>query len=549
MELELQRMTLDEKIGQMLCAYITDEQEIFAMAGNGTLGALYTNPKGNTVEEAVDWINRLQAAAKYPILLCEDFEEGVRSIGTWLPTFMGIGATGDPLWSGKAGQVTARELKALGYGLIGSPVVDINTNPENPIINTRAYGSDAANVAKLAVAYIEAVQSEGLIATCKHFPGHGDSSLDSHREMAILHHDMERMEAVELLPYAQAIAAGVDAIMTSHLGFPAIEPDPRLPATLSGKILGGLLRGRMGFEGLILTDSMEMWAIKHNFTMEEWTALAVEAGVDILIVHFPSKVHAVLRQGVEEGRISPAKIDEAVSRIVKYKKRAIRPNLYPLELAAAKSVIGNETHRQIAEDLAAAGVTCLGDSALVGRVAQDGGRFLLVTMANEPRKSVGGKFAYETGRLGYKEQFEVTEEEPGYSALIDSGLPMARLLREKLGDRLEVVHYCGEPSGDLIAKAQAADCVILNLSVVNSSFSEHSAKLPERERGLCRELLQAASRSVLISTGNPYAVRNLEEPDCTVFTYGLCPASLRAAVRGLVGEAAFAGRLPVQLHV
>lgn len=538
-------MTPDEKIGQLLCTYINDEDEVFDMACRGILGALYTNTPGKTIDEAANWINRIQETAKYPLLLCEDFEEGIKKFGTWLPTFMGIGATHEPVNACKAGSVAGRELKALGYGLIGSPVVDINTNPKNPIINTRSFGRSPGLVSDMAVSYIKAVQNEGLIATCKHFPGHGDSSLDSHRELPVLEHGMERLEAIELAPYRNAIKIGAKAIMTSHIVVPAVENDIRLPATLSRNVLTGLLREKMGFKGLIVSDAMAMWAITKNFSTDEWASLAIEAGIDILIVSYPMEAFKAVKKAVMSGKISMERIDESVKRIIAYKGSVLNNKMYPLDVSRAKSIIGSEEHAKIAEEIASAGVTCTGDGVNLEKIREEGGKILLLTLTNSSRKYHDGVYTYSMGVPGRRASYiEASEEFPGDSVFYDSGLSVAKLLKSKLGESLDVVHYCGQDKDWLAEKANKAGCIVINISVINQSYNENSAKLPDDEKEICRMLLKTPCKKVILSTGNPYAVCDLSGQNCTVFTYSLCKASLDAAVRGLTGEMQFRGKVP-----
>jgi len=544
-----EQMTLDEKIGQMLCTYVNDNEEVFAMARQGTIGALYTYTPGNSVEEAVSWINDLQSQAKYPLMLCEDFEEGVVRFGTWLPSFMGIGATASTESAARAGRVIGRELHALGFGLMGSPVVDVNTNPANPIINTRSFSSSPEWVSDLALAYIAAVEKEGVIATCKHFPGHGDSSIDSHRELAVLRHSLARMEAVELLPYTRAIQAGLKSIMTSHLAFPAIEADEHLPVTLSKNVLTGFLRQKMGFQGLILSDAMEMHAIKKNFSPEEWTALAINAGIDMLIVSYPAQAHAAIKKGVQSGTIPEGKIKEAAARIARHKEQVMGGIRYPLDLTQAAAVIGSPEHAQIAAQIAADSVTCVGDPVNLPQISANGGHILLVTFTNVVRTCQNDAFKYTTGVLGIPDRRKVlvaTEDSPGNSDKLDASLRFARSMRQRLNDRLEVIHYDGQDLGWLREKVRRASCTVILASVINQSYNPNSGKMPDAESQVCAALLQTGGRTVLVSAGNPYAVRHLSGQSSTIFTYCLCPASLEAAVRGLTGEMDFVGKLPIK---
>ncbi len=540
----IKNMSLDEKIGQMLCTYVNNEDEVFDMAYKGILGALYTYPPAKSIDETIDWINKIQAITKYPLLLCEDFEEGVKRFGTWFPTFMTIGATRKQIYAYKVGSVVGKELNALGYRLIGSPVVDINTNPNNPIINTRSFGGSPELVSNMAVSYINAIQSEGLIATCKHFPGHGDSSFDSHRMLPVLEHSIERLETVELVPYKNAIKADVKAIMTSHIIVPAVEKNITIPVTLSKNALTRLLREKMGFKGLIISDAMAMWAITKNFTTEEWVSLAIEAGIDILIVSYPMEVHTAVKKAVMSGKISLNRVDESVKRIIGYKSRILNDNLYPLNINRAKSIIGRKEHLKIAEEIAAAGVTCIGEPINLKKISEEGCKILLVTLTNTSRKYHNGMYIYSIGNIGSEMHIEVSEDVLDDIVFYDSGLLIAKLLKDKLGESIDVIHYCKQDKSWLAEKAKEVDCIIINISVINLPYNECSAKLPYDEKETCNMLLEIPCKKVILSTGNPYAVLEMKGQNCTVFTYSLCKASLIAAIKGLIGEMPFRGQLP-----
>jgi len=243
----LEQLTPQELVGQLVLSGVGERRdEILRLAGEGKVGALIFYGKDMPdPKSAAQLANEFQRQSKVPVLIAADFEAGTGFImrgGTKLPSNMAIGATGSVDLAQKCGAVTAKEARAVGVHWIFAPVVDVNINPENPIINIRSFGSDPEEVARLSVAWISGCQSNGCLATAKHFPGHGDTSEDSHRVMPVVPHDMERMWRVELKPFQAAINAGVASIMTAHIHFPAIDPTPGLPATLSHKILTELLR-------------------------------------------------------------------------------------------------------------------------------------------------------------------------------------------------------------------------------------------------------------------------------------------------------------------
>src|ERR1700730_1468990 len=264
-------------------------------------------------------INHLQALAKVPLWITADFEGGVglRFIGaTRLPRAMAIGATGNPEMAYQAGRIAAEEARALGVHVNFYPVVDVNNNARNPIINIRSFGGSRELVSRMARAFIRGSQEHGEMATAKHFPGHGDTSTDSHLELPIIDADRARLNAIELPPFQAAIEEGVGGVMSAHIALPQIEPE-KLPATLSPKILTGILRDDLNFRGVIFTDAMNMRGISAHFPEGEAAVRAVKAGADVLL--YPPSVEQAflgLKHAIESGEIKESRMDESVRRIL-----------------------------------------------------------------------------------------------------------------------------------------------------------------------------------------------------------------------------------------
>src|SRR6266478_5243054 len=325
---ELKKMSIDEKIGQLIAVglnstYLNQDSAAFQdlrhqIVDNHVGGiVLFRGP----VYESVMLVNRMQQLAKYPLLIAADLEAGpgMRFDDTVnFPWNMAVGATGNPDYARRQGEVTAREARALGVQQIYAPVVDVNNNAANPVINVRSYGEDPNDVARFAAAFTQGAQSGGVIATAKHFPGHGDTATDSHRGLPEIDVARARLNAVELVPFQAAINAGVGSVMVGHIGLPqidptAIKPLPRetkgkpldtdeageiikekatLPATLS-PVVGGILRNDLKFPGMIVTDALSMSGLTIYFTQEEAAARALEAGADLLLK--PADADASLR--------------------------------------------------------------------------------------------------------------------------------------------------------------------------------------------------------------------------------------------------------------
>ncbi len=306
---------------------------------------------GGSAAEVGVRTQQLQSLAKYPLLMAADIEEGVGqrfSGATWFPPPMALGqiAREDlPLavdLARQMGESIAQEATAIGLNWLLAPVVDVNNNPANPVINVRAFGESAQTVAALTSAFIEGARAFPVLTSAKHFPGHGDTDMDSHLSLPVVPHDFERLQALELVPFERAIASKVDSIMTAHLQLPNV--DPEYPATLSKVTLSGLLRQDMGFDGLIVTDALVMGGITQHYGADEAAVLAVEAGVDVLLM--PENVEgaiAAVCAAVNEGRIEPAVILRAVERIWRAKAQNCRLTRHRLFFAARLAAAGRAT--------------------------------------------------------------------------------------------------------------------------------------------------------------------------------------------------------------
>lgn len=317
-------------------------------------------------------VTDLHATVGVPLLIATDQEGGVvRRVvptaampATAIPAAARVGAVGDPRLAVDLARVVARELRSLGIRMNFAPVADVLTNENNPVIGSRAFGSNPETVAEMVAATVRGLQSEGVSAVAKHFPGHGDTVQDSHQEAAYLPHGLDRLRRVELVPFVEAIDAGVDAIMTGHITVPAVSRSA-LPATLDPTIVTGLLRERLGFNGVIVSDSLTMAAVTRYYEPQEVAVRAVEAGVDILLrPGRPRVVQDALLEAVADGRIPESRIDQSVRRILRLKveRGLLRigpgepPRLLPTaDLIPAAIEMGTPAHQAIVEQVFAEG--------------------------------------------------------------------------------------------------------------------------------------------------------------------------------------------------
>jgi beta-N-acetylhexosaminidase len=551
----LAKMTLDEKIGQLIftsfnAAYMsTDSDEferlrhlvrdlkvggIHVFGSAEALPQVMLNPvwgggpasrKGDPYAAATT-LNRLQSASAIPLLTSGDFEGGAAYIlngATRLPRAMVIGATGDEQMAFKAGVVAATEARAVGVNIDFYPVVDVNNNPRNPIINLRSFGEDPAFVSKMALAYIKGVQSTGAFATAKHFPGHGDTNVDTHLGLAVINHPREHLDQVELVPFKAAIAAGVDAVMSSHIVLPALDPTPGIPATLSRPILTGLLRDELKFNGLIFTDSMTMDAISKMFSHDKAAAMAVKAGVDF-VLHSPDDDAAFrgIKAAVAAGEIGESQINASVERILRAKARLGLHLNRQVDVAAIADRFGTRANAQVAQEINDRGLTLIKDerNQVPLAVARDANVLYLSVLD------------YASGwREGIPSRTMVPELRKRWP----------NLTTVEVTDRTTASEY------ELIrALTKNADAVVAGVFVRIASFSGRM-DLSQPQIALLDSVAAQNKPFVTVCFGNPYTATFLPKLPAVILGYEFSDFTERAAAKALAGEIPVGGKLPISL--
>lgn len=355
---EVQSMSLEEKIGQMLMAGVTGrtaDKEAKRMIAEAHVGGviLFRDNLSGGPRAAAELLNGLKAANQgnpVPLFFSVDQEGGrvsrLPKEFEPMPPAAVVGRTGEARLAEQMGVLIARELKLLGFNVNFAPVLDVNSNPQNPVIGDRSFGDNPALVSEMGTAVMKGLQHERIIPVVKHFPGHGDTSVDSHLDLPVIHKSLEELEALELVPFRAAVESGADAVMIAHILFPELDPDA--PASLSGKIIGGLLRDKLGFDGVVITDDLTMGAVTETYSVEEAAIRSVEAGSDIVLVaHGYDSVHRTfeaLADSVRSGRLAESRIDESVKRILML-KRTYRLTDNPVPLPERADIPNGEIRR------------------------------------------------------------------------------------------------------------------------------------------------------------------------------------------------------------
>src|SRR5882724_2826847 len=409
-ESTLRKMNVDEKIGQLLFATYhgsftsTDSpafqqilHDVNDLHVGGFINITHGSPLGIVKSQAYPTAvlnNQLQSKSKLPLLIGADFERGTAmrlDEGTSFPTAMALAAGGNLKDAYTMGKITALEARAVGVHWIYAPDADVNNNPGNPIINTRSFGENPERVAQFVSEFVRGVQENGGLATAKHFPGHGDTAADSHIDLPVIRADRARLDGLELVPFRAAISMQVDSIMTGHLNVPALEPDPNTPATLSHNILTDVLRKQLGFQGLVVTDAMDMGGITVRYAPGEAAVRAFVAGADCLLMPpVPDAAFEALQAAVKSGRISKERLDGSVRRILQAKARIGLNTSRLVDVNAINKKFGSAEWQKEAQEISDRGVTLLRDNP--HRLPLDGtkpSRALLLAFYADPEPYPG----------------------------------------------------------------------------------------------------------------------------------------------------------------
>jgi len=548
------KMTLDDKVGQLVVTsanttYLSSDTDAFEAlvrkvkdlrlggvhvfggaepAPNVLLGNAYGSVILGQPLEAASLLNRLQNAAALPLLNTGDFEAGLgfRINGaTTFPRQMAVGAAGDELLAFDAARITAIESRAIGVHVNFSPIADVNNNAKNPVINTRAFGEQPDAVGRMTAAYVRGLRAGGMLSTLKHFPGHGDTDVDSHLGLPIINHPRERLEAVELAPFRQGIAAGADAVMVAHIELPALDNAEFSPATLSRPIVTDLLRNQMKFNGLIYTDSMGMDAVSKRLSPGEAAARAIKAGNDI-VLHSPDDAAAVagIKAAVEKGEIALTQLDESVRRVLRTKARLGLHKSRVVSLDDVPSKVGGRANAAVAQAIAQRAITLIKDDRgqVPLRVPRDSSVMYLSVLDYTSNWRIG---APSRAFLP-----ELRRKWPAVTAI--------ELSDRSTTEEIELVR----------ASAARYDAIVVSIFVRASSASgrmDLAAPLVKLLTDLARTTASTPKPLIAVFFGNPYVPAGIPTLPAVLLTYDFYDLAEISAVRALVGDAPITGKLPI----
>ncbi|MDZ7719447.1 MAG: glycoside hydrolase family 3 N-terminal domain-containing protein [Balneolaceae bacterium] len=520
----LSEMSLDEKIGQlfMVRAYgqFSNNRDLDYLRLKELITDYHVGGvvffQGDVYGQAVR-NNELQQLATYPLWIAQDMEFGaaMRIDGTTRFTpAMGVAATGNPYNAFLKGKITAIEAKAVGVHQVYAPVLDVNNNPNNPVINVRSYSADPQMVAQYGEEFMKGVQSEGLISTGKHFPGHGDTETDSHLALPTITHNYARLDSVELVPFRQSINNGMQSVMSAHISFPNISENEGLPGTLDPSILNKILIDSLSFNGLIVTDGLEMQGISAHYSPGEAVIRALQAGADQMLVSTDEKAAInEIKKAVESGKLSEERIDYSVRKILQLKAENGVFTDRTVDIESLNYKINTPQFKNAADRIARESVTVLKNNDILPVRQIDYPNVLVVGISDGEEHSSAGTLTREIRK--YHENIQ-------YHSL-DS-------------------RTSSEEVQELMKDAEQADLIILGSFIRVRSYQ--ALQMPEEYNRILHQLSGFNKPEILLSFGNPYIVENFPESDVHLMAWSAASDQVRETVPSIFGGADIQGKFP-----
>ena len=528
-ELTIRELSLREKIAQMMVyhmnmRFLNEEspkwKEIKLLLETDGIGGIHI--WFGDVGTSLTLLNQIQQYSKVPVIVDADIEYGTQRrfpSGTDLPPLMAIAATNNPHYAYIAGKISAMEGRALGIHWNFSPVTDVNNNPNNPIINTRSFGEDPNVVGEYAVQFIKGLQDHGMLATAKHFPGHGDTETDSHTSLATIPSDSSRLWSLELKPFQTVIDAGVDAVMVAHVHAPDFQPNANLPATLSSFWVTDILRNKMGFKGVVVTDAMGMGGVARNYSDPYALIHAINAGCDFILQNYNVKKSIDnVETAVKRGIISEERINDAALKMLKIKEKVGLHQQRYIFMDEAMKILGNKEFKVSANEIATRSITLVkNDNSFIPLTIAENEEIIVIDIYDHPNNH---------------------EESTTTRKLKRSGLRIRSL---QVDESDSTMYY------ESILKTIPDNVPIILNAFASPSAWKNRIYLPDHQMDFIRALNQKSNRIILTSFGNPYLIRGLPEIPAYICAWKGNDVMQNALVTSLLGKSNFSGTLPITI--
>lgn len=535
----LTSMSLEEKIYQMVCVRYVDFSSVRELSRRGIVGSIDTGiivkNSAPGLEGTISLINELMKESKNLWLWVPPYN-GISyfGFGTSFPTMMALGATNSSQLAYKMGKAIASECKALGGTLIGSLILDINSNPDNPIINTRAMSDSPDLIIKLASFYLKGTQEAGVIDVGHHFPGHGDTSSDSHIVMPTIEHKKEFLMRRELFTFNEVIKKGLWGILSAHIVYPALS-DPsegRIAATISKSIITGLLKNEMGFKGLVVSDSLAMKGIADKYETGRLATLTIKAGHDVILPNYREhpqiSVDAIIK-AVDAGEIDIEQINNSVLKILSFRERLNTLNIKSINLETAKSIIGCNEHISIAKEVADKSITLLENESI--EFSQDSNRKVLIIAVKDEED---GKIVKDMGTIIKSKANYLFESCKKYCSHADIKLIGSKPDKEEIEMSLSM--------------AKDYDIVLYGVFTRVVAYKEGSSIISDEQAEFINALSKHIKCSVIAVFGNPYVLKKIDKPQNCLCAYSECDYSIESCLKVIFGKIKATGKLPVNIN-
>ena len=477
--------------------------------------------RGDIYGQAV-MTNKLQQMAKFPLWISQDMEFGaaMRISGTTRFTpAMGVAATGNKRNAFLMGKITAIEAKALGVHQVYAPVLDVNNNPDNPVINVRSFSGDPDLVAEFGTAFMQGVQSEGLVSTAKHFPGHGDTDVDSHSDLPVVNYDYNRLDSLELIPFRAAINGGISSIMSAHIAFPNLNTNEFLPATLDSVILKDLLLDSLNFRGMVVTDGLEMNGITSKYSPGRAVVRALNAGADIMLIS-PDVYTAIneVENAVAQGEITEERINKSFMKLMLWKQQyGLFENQNQVDISSLDTKINIARHRAVSDRIARESVTILkNENDLLPILPSEYPSMMVISVADDHSGDTGSSFVRQLRDYHPNVSFHIYDKRTSE-----------------------------EDKRAMLRKAEQVDLVLIG-SFIYLRFGQ-SIHLAPDQLSFLQRVLRMKKPSLLVSFGNPYVLSDLKNADAHVLGWYNSSQQVNGLVPALFGASTVTSNLPIEI--